>query len=138
MTRSSLLRRARPTVDDDTRSGRDPAQVASLCSSRIRSTPSPARNASGSSDRTDGDRAIGSVLLGVLLVEYTENQAYRPTSWCTPSATSKPTTRVSRLRTAYDRSGIVADRGGIPRSVAERRWRTRRPGEFVSLTRRRR
>src|SRR5438045_5464992 len=51
--------------------------------SRITSTPSPARNASNNSDTADWDRAIGDVLLRVLLQEHTENHVDGPTKWWT-------------------------------------------------------
>ena len=49
--------------------------MTSRTDSRIRSTPSPARNASSSSDATDWDNAIGGNLLGEYLAVHTENPA---------------------------------------------------------------
>src|SRR3954452_16431053 len=43
--------------------------------SRIRSTPSPARNASSSSDTADWDNAIGGLLFSVCLAVHTEDPA---------------------------------------------------------------
>src|SRR3954447_19066319 len=43
--------------------------------SRIRSTPSPARKASSSSDTADWDNAIGGVLFSVFLAVHTEDPA---------------------------------------------------------------
>src|SRR4051794_18601103 len=43
--------------------------------SRIRSTPSPARNASRSSDTADWDNAIGGLLFSVCLAVHTEDPA---------------------------------------------------------------
>src|SRR3954451_12614341 len=43
--------------------------------SRIRSTPSPARNASSSSDTADWDSAIGGLLFSVCLAVHTEDPA---------------------------------------------------------------
>ena len=49
--------------------------------SRIRSTPSPARNASNSSDRADWDRAIGEISFSEYLAVHTENHADGPLNW---------------------------------------------------------
>src|SRR3954468_14702983 len=46
--------------------------------SRIRSTPSPARNASSSSDTADWDNAIGGLLFSVCLAVHTEDPADGP------------------------------------------------------------
>src|SRR4051794_4284247 len=43
--------------------------------SRIRSTPSPARNASSNSDTADWDNAIGGLLFSVCLAVHTEDPA---------------------------------------------------------------
>src|SRR3712207_929703 len=52
--------------------------MTSRTDSRIRSAPSPARNASSSSDATDLDNAIGGNLLGEYLAVHTENPADGP------------------------------------------------------------
>src|SRR3954471_14275176 len=46
--------------------------------SRIRSTPSPARNASSNSDTADWDNAIGGLLFSVCLAVHTEDPADGP------------------------------------------------------------
>src|SRR3954454_23914756 len=61
--------------------------------SRIRSTPSPARNASSSSDTADWDNAIGGLLFSVCLAVHTEDPADGPMlQQGTPSITPNPTT----------------------------------------------
>src|SRR6476646_762259 len=61
--------------------------------SRIRFTPSPARNASSNADRSDCSRAIGSISFDAYLPVHTENHADGPTHRWTLPATSNPTTR---------------------------------------------
>src|SRR4051794_889968 len=58
--------------------------------SRIRSTPSPARNASSSSDRADWGRAIGGLLFDVCLAVHTEDLADGPLTYGTPPSYPKP------------------------------------------------
>ena len=52
---------------------------ATRTASRIRSTPSPARNTSSSSVRADWDKAIGEISFGECLAVHTKNLADGPT-----------------------------------------------------------
>src|SRR4051812_214444 len=61
--------------------------------SRIKFTPSPARNASSNADRSDYSRDIGSISFDAYLPVHTENHADGPTRGWTLPATSNPTTR---------------------------------------------
>src|SRR5215207_9976231 len=66
--------------------------MTSRTDSRIRSTPSPARNASSSSDATDWDNAIGGNLPGEYLPVHTENPADGPLTQAGSPTTRNPTT----------------------------------------------
>src|SRR5215207_4658560 len=66
--------------------------MTSRTDSRIRSTPSPARNASSSSDATDWDNAIGGNLPGEYLPVHTENPADGPLTQASSPTTRNPTT----------------------------------------------
>src|SRR5687767_10937458 len=66
--------------------------MTSRTDSRIRSTPSPARNASSSSDATDWDNAIGGNLPGEYLPVHTENPADAPLTQAGSPTTRNPTT----------------------------------------------
>src|SRR5829696_6198923 len=66
--------------------------MTSRTDSRIRSTPSPARNASSSSDATDWDNAIGGNLPGEYLPVHTENPADGPLTQAGSPPTRNPTT----------------------------------------------
>src|SRR3954468_4167843 len=78
--------------------------------SRIRSTPSPARNASSNSDTADWDNAIGGLLFSVCLAVHTEDPADGPQpQQATPQITSKPTTP----RDSY----VARGRSGLSRAV---------------------
>src|SRR3954466_12207034 len=58
--------------------------------SRTRSTPSPARNASSSSDTADWGRAIGDLLFDVCLAVHTEDLADGPAMSGAPPSYPKP------------------------------------------------
>src|SRR5215207_5678735 len=76
--------------------------MTSRTDSRIRSTPSPARNASSSSDATDWDNAIGGNLPGEYLPVHTENPADGPLTQAGSPTTRNPTTpRDSHVEQAH-------------------------------------
>src|SRR5687767_4807227 len=66
--------------------------MTSRTDSRIKSTPSPARNASSSSDATDWDNAIGGNLPGEYLPVHTENPADGPLTQAGSPTARNPTT----------------------------------------------
>src|SRR5215213_2763378 len=65
--------------------------------SRIRSTPSPARNASSSSETADWDKAIGGVPFGECLAVHTEDLAGGPHMPGAAPITLKPHHSTGRL-----------------------------------------
>src|SRR3954471_22773639 len=71
---------------------------ATRTDSRIRSTPSPARNASSSSDRADWGRAIGELLFDVCLAVHTEDLADGPLTYGAPPSYPKTHRSAGRLR----------------------------------------
>src|SRR5688572_17015709 len=75
--------------------------MTSRTDSRIRSTPSPARNASSSSDATDWDNAIGGNLPGEYLPVHTENPADGPLTQAGSPTTRNPTTPGDSHRPEY-------------------------------------
>src|SRR3954468_24350872 len=58
--------------------------------SRIKSTPSPVRNASSNSDTADWGRAIGGLLFDVCLAVHTEDLADGPSTSGAPPSYPKP------------------------------------------------
>src|SRR5215207_1776877 len=107
--------------------------MTSRTDSRIRSTPSPARNASSSSDATDWDNAIGGNLPGEYLPVHTENPADGPLTQASSPTTRNPTTpgdshrtcamawqtAGARLATAVGAGALVIRCGTIPKPDIE-------------------